>query len=113
MSTRADQFVLADNPYFQNRVLAAGMAYSIATVVGEVGTTPNHTDRLALTQQVFLYPNNWKYRLALACVMANANLQNAAPAETTAADADIAIAVAAVWTQMGLANTASQSWKIT
>lgn len=114
MTTRSDQFTLAANGSFQQRCLAAGMKYSIATVVGE-GAVTNHADRLALTQQVFLYPDNWKYRIALTCVMANTNLQNAAPSDASATDADIDAAIAAIWTQLGLANTAAQAstWRVT
>lgn len=114
MSTRSDQFALANDGAFQQRCLAAGMKYSISTVVPE-GAVANHADRLALTQQVFLYPANWSYRIALTCVMANTNLQTAAPTNSAAVDADIDVAIAAIWTQLGLANTAAQAstWKQT
>lgn len=115
MSTRSQQFALAQNGSFQQRCLAAGMKYSIATVVPEAGATANHADRLAFSQQVFLYPEAWMYRLALTCVMQSTNLQAAAPNDASATDADIDTAIAAIWTQLGLANTAAQAatWKQT
>lgn len=114
MSTRSQQFALAADGSFQQRCLAAAMKYGIATVVGE-GAVTNHADRLALTQQVFLYPGNWRERIALTCVMQSTNLQNAAPNDSAAQDADIDTAIAAIWTQLGLANTAAQAstWKQT
>lgn len=111
---RSDQFALAQNGNFQQRCLAAGMKYSIATVIPEAPATGSHAERLALAQQVFLYPANWMYRLALTCVMQSTALQNAAPNDTAATDADIDTSIAAIWTQLGLANTAAQAstWKI-
>lgn len=111
MAPRSDQFALANNGNFRQRCLAAGMAYSISTVIPEVGTTPNHVERLQLAQQVFLYPDDWAYRIALACVMQSTALQTAAPNDATATDAAIDSAVAAVWTQLGLALQAAQAWK--
>ena len=114
MSTRSEQFALANNGSFQQRCVAAGMSYSIATVLTE-GAVANHADRLAFTYQVFLYPQNWGYRIALTCVMQSSALQTAAPNDAAAQDADINAAIAAIWTGLSLANTAAQSttWKIT
>lgn len=112
MSTRSDQFALAVNGNFQQRCIAAGMAYSITTVIPEAPATTNHADRLLLTQQVFLFSEAWKYRLALACVMQSSQLQTAAPNDASAQDVDINNAVAAVWTQMGIALTAAQQFKV-
>lgn len=112
MSTRSQQFALAADGNFQQRCLASGMAYSIATVIPESHAGSPGAERYALSQQVFLFPDSWKYRLALACVMVNANLQNAAPNDGSAQDADINAAIAAVWTEMSRALLAAQTFKV-
>jgi hypothetical protein len=115
VSTRSDQFALAADGSFQQRVLAAAMKYCITTVLTEAPATGSHADRVALTYQVFLYPSSWNERLSITCVMQSTALQNAAPADKTATDADIDTAIAAVWTGLSLANTAAQAdtWKVT
>lgn len=110
MSTQSQQYALAQNGNFQQRCIAAALTYGIGTVFGE-GAVTNHANRLALMQQVVLFPDTWAARFARACVFANVNLQNAAPNDTTATDADITVAVAAVWSGLADAAAALQTAK--
>ena len=110
MSTQSQQYALAQNGSFQQRCIAAALTYGIGTVFGE-GAVTDHANRLALMQQVILFPDVWAARFARACVFANANLQTAAPNDTSATDADISVAVATVWSGLADAAAALQTAK--
>lgn len=90
------------NDQFCQRVAAAALD-QVATIAAEVGTTPDHANRVAFAAEVAYEPLTWGRKLAYGVAVTNTNIQNALTQATAdqnnqqVNDADIKAGVAFVW----------------